>query len=243
MNLLIDMGNTRLKWAIGKGVDLSPGCPLANTGISQNTLRQLWQATAPPDQIAISCVSSSQLFDLVCSVINELWPGVSIFQAKSVITAFGVINAYQQPEKLGVDRWLGLIASYHRHQKGFCLVGCGTAITLDVVDDSGKHLGGQICPGLRLMKESLAKGTENLGLNETIYPLGLATNTDSAIHSGTLSAACGLIERMFAKQQNALQFVLTGGDAEIIAQHLSIPVILDLNLTLRGLALTLQELP
>jgi type III pantothenate kinase len=243
MNLLIDIGNTRLKWATSNNLDILPRCPLANTAINRYELRQLWQDIAPPDQIAISCVSSSQLFDLVRSVINELWPGVSIFQAKSVRSAFGVINAYQQPEKLGVDRWLGLIASYHRHQKGFCLVGCGTAITLDVVDDSGKHLGGLISPGLRLMKESLAKGTENLGLNETIYPLGLATNTDSAIYGGTLSAACGLIERLFAKQQDTPQFILTGGDAEIIAPHLSIPVILDPNLTLRGLALTLQKTP
>jgi type III pantothenate kinase len=241
MNLLIDIGNTRLKWAVGSRLDIAPGQAIDNSKIDRALLAHVWQTILPPDQIAISCVSSSQLSDLVMSVANELWPGITLVQAKSEAQGFGVTNAYQQPQKLGVDRWLGMIAGYNKYQKALCIIGCGTAITVDVVDSSGRHLGGLISPGLRLMKESLAKGTENLSLSETVYPFGLATNTDAAIYNGTLLAACGLIERMLKNQPNTTQLLLTGGDTEIIAAHLSRPATIDPDLVLSGLALTLYK--
>jgi type III pantothenate kinase len=243
MNLLIDMGNTRLKWAVGNGLDISVGLPICNTDIDRDSLFQLWQAIDPPNQLAISCVSANQLLGLVLSVAKEFWPAANIVMAKSEANRSGVINSYQNPEKLGVDRWLGIIASYHRHQKAFCIVDCGTAITVDVVDNFGRHLGGLISPGLTLMQASLAKGTENLKLSEAAYSFGLATNTDAAIHNGTLLAACGLIELALKNQPYNLQLILTGGNAQTIAAHLSISAIVDPDLVLRGLALTLQGLP
>lgn len=241
MNLLIDMGNSRLKWAVNSNFDFIPGKSIANAEITPNTLTQLWEAITPPDQLAISCVGTIQLFELVVLVAERLWPGITVIRAKSEAQGFGVTNAYQEPEKLGVDRWLGMIAGYHNYQKALCTVGCGTAITVDVVDSSGRHLGGLISPGLRLMKESLVKGTENLSLSETVCPFGLATNTDAAIYNGTLSAACGLIELMLKNQPDTTQLLLTGGDAGIIAAHLSKPATIEPDLVLRGLALTLQK--
>jgi type III pantothenate kinase len=243
MNLLIDMGNTRLKWAVGNGLGLSIGQAISNVEINHDALVQLWQAITAPNQIAISCVSAKQLLDLVISVANELWPEIPIIQAKSQAHGFGITNAYHEPEKLGVDRWLSMIAAFHKYRTALCIVGCGTAITVDVVDSSGKHLGGLISPGLRLMKAALAKGTENLSMGETVFPFGLATNTDAAIHNGTLSAACGLIEFALKDQPADLQLVLTGGDAEIIALHLSQARIIHPELVLNGLAITLLHKP
>jgi type III pantothenate kinase len=176
-------------------------------------------------------------------VAVELWPEISISREKSQASGFGITNAYLEPEKLGVDRWLAMIAGYHTYHKAICIVSCGTAITLDIVDDEGIHQGGLISPGLRLMQESLAKNTENLELSETGYSFGLANFTAAAIHNGTLSAACGLIEHTLSNhnQPDSLQLLLTGGDAEIIAEHLSRPFIIDRELVLRGLALTLIE--
>jgi type III pantothenate kinase len=241
MNLLIDIGNTRLKWALGNNRDIITGTPLTNTNINRAKLIQLWHDIALPHQIAVSCVGANWLLDMVLSFANEQWPGVTITQTKSEVQAFGIYNAYHEPEKLGVDRWLGMIAGYNQYQKTLCIVGCGTAITVDVVDSSGRHLGGLIGSGLRLMKESLAKGTENLSLSETVYPFGLATNTDAAVYNGTLLAACGLIEFVLKNQPDTTQLLLTGGDAEVIAPHLSRLAIIDPNLVLRGLALTLQR--
>jgi type III pantothenate kinase len=239
MNLFIDIGNTRLKWAVGNGLDLGQGQPINNINIDRNELIQRWQDIPQPEQLAISCVGARHLFDLVLSVANELWPGITIIRAKSKAHGFGITSSYQEPEKLGVDRWLSIVAGYNNYRKALCVVGCGTAITVDVVDASGNHLGGLISPGLRLMREALVKGSENLKFSETAFPFGLATNTDAAIYNGTLSAACGFIE-LIMHERTHLQLLLTGGDAEIIAAHLSKPSIIYPDLVLQGLALILH---
>lgn len=241
MNLLIDMGNTSLKWATCHHLEIIPKPAILNTDINRNVLEQFWHAIDAPLNLAISCVSSNTLFDLVISVVVELWPEILIYREKSQASGFGITNAYSEPEKLGVDRWLAMIAGYHTFHKAICIVSCGTAITLDIVDDEGKHQGGLISPGLRLMQEALAKNTENLELSEVGYSFGLANFTAAAIHNGTLSAACGIIEHTLSMQPYNLQLLLTGGDAEIIAEHLSKPFIIDRELVLRGLALTLIE--
>ena len=241
MNLLVDLGNTRLKWAVGDDLGISTGSAINNSELHQNSLEQCWQAIEPPKQVAVSCVGSKQLFDLLISVANELWPGIPVTRAKSLPSEFGVTNAYQMPEKLGIDRWLSMIAAYQLYQTSLCIVSCGTAITVDVIDASGKHLGGLIAPGLRLMKEALATGTENLISLESDEGFGLATNTHAAIKNGSLSAACGLIEFVLTKQSEKVRLVLTGGDAETIAAQLSQSFIIEPDLVLKGLALQLRN--
>jgi type III pantothenate kinase len=240
MNLLIDMGNSRLKWGNSNGLNINTGSPIANPEIDRASLAHLWRDIAHPRQIAISCVSTNYLFDLVLSVANELWPEIPVIKAASEAQAFGVKNAYQEPNKLGVDRWLCLTAGYQAYQKPLCIVDCGTAITVDMIDASGNHLGGLISPGLRLMKESLVNSTENLKPTNAGHPPGLATNTDAAIHNGTLSAACGLVDLVLKNHPDNTQLLLTGGDAETIAANLSQPTTIDPKLVLRGLALLLH---
>lgn len=241
MNLLIDMGNSRLKWGISNGLDIVQETPIANAQINLNTLAQLWREIPSPEKIAVSCVSASTLFDQVLLAANTLWPQILVFRAKSVAVALGVTNAYQEPGKLGVDRWLSMVSAYQNFQKALCIVDCGTAITVDVVDVSGKHLGGLISPGLNLMKESLVKRTAYLELTDASYPFGLAAKTDAAIHNGTLSAACGMIEYVLKNQPDTLQLILTGGDAQVVASHLCRDAVIDPDLVLRGLALTVHQ--
>jgi len=90
------------------------------------------------------------------------------------------------------------------------------------------------------MKKSLAEGTEALQYHETNYIAGPANFTEAAIYSGTLAAAVGLIEHVLTKQSNAMQLILTGGDAEIIATQLAIKPIVDTDLVLRGLAIVVE---
>ena len=241
MNLLVDLGNTRLKWAVANDLGINTGPAIYNAEVNQNALKHLWQTIEPPNQLAVSCVGPVQLSDLLISVADELWPGVQVTRAKSQPSGFGVINAYQIPEKLGTDRWLSMIAAYQLYQTSLCIVSCGTAITVDVLDASGKHLGGLIAPGLRLMKEALATGTENLSLDESDDSFGLATYTNAAIKNGSLSATCGLIEFVLNKQPEKIRLVLTGGDAETIATQLSQPYLIEPDLVLKGLALQLRK--
>jgi len=239
MNLLIDSGNTRLKWALVKEDGVITSHALINRLITRQQLLEMWKPLTSPKRLAIAGVSSTPLLELVLAVIVELWPTLEIIQVTAQAHAFGVVNAYQQPEKLGVDRWLTLVAVRNLYQKPVCIVDCGTAITVDLLDADGNHQGGLISPGLTLMKQSLATGTAALPFNDINYKVGPASFTEAAIYSGTLAAAVGLIEQVLSKQSNALSLILTGGDAEIIAAQLNNELIIDRELVLRGLAVVL----
>ncbi len=241
MNLLIDIGNSRLKWATANGLDIESGIPINNAELNREALVLNWQALQPPNRIAIASVGANRLLALVESVANELWPSISILIARSEAESFGVRNAYPEPQKLGVDRWLNMIAGYNLYRKALCIVGCGTAITLDCVDSTGKHLGGLICPGLRLMRSALTTGTANLQPVFTEYPKGLATFTDAAISNGTLAAASGLVEQVLKNYSEDFGLLLTGGDADLVAAQIERKMIVQPDLVLIGLALVLQR--
>ncbi len=248
MNLLIDIGNTRLKWGITHAGQLIIGQALVNHRLDRADLVAAWKVLATPRCIGIACVSGNWLADLAQSVATELWPDVDIIRVKSKASEFGVRNAYRQAEKLGVDRWLALVAARHHYQLPACIVDCGTAITVDLIDAEGVHQGGLICPGLALMKKSLTQNTAALQLDETQlnkadYAPGLANFTGAAIHSGALYAACGLIEHVLKRQVNPVQLIMTGGDAAVVAPQLGIKSIIDTDLVLRGLSVVLENKP
>lgn len=240
MNLLVDIGNSRLKWAVSAQDGLAVGDALPNPALTEARLAEVWKALPKPERLAISCVSARRLAGVTRSVASALWPGILIFEAKSEAQAFGVKNAYPQPEKLGVDRWLALLAARRHYSLPICIVDCGTAITVDLLDEKGRHLGGMICPGLELMKQSLRAGTEALGYDDSAFIVGPANHTAAAIYSGVLSAAAGLIEHVFSAQTEHCQLLLTGGDAPLIAGQLGCHCRIDPDLVLRGLSLLLE---
>ena len=168
------MGNTRLKWATINDEQLITGEPLLNTQLSQQTLMNIWQSLTKPKQLVIACVTANQSLTLVMEVAVSLWSDINIVRVSSQAQGFGLTNAYLHPEKLGIDRWLVLIAARHFYAAPACVVDCGTAITVDLIDADGHHLGGLISAGLALMKKSLAHGTDALPLSDTSYPLEAA---------------------------------------------------------------------
>jgi len=243
MNLLIDIGNTRIKWAITQAGELILGQALVNHQLDRADLVESWKRLTPPRNIGLACVSGNHLANLVQSVAGELWPGADVVRVKSQASGFDVRNAYRQAETLGVDRWLALIAVRHYYQLPACIVDCGTAITVDLIDADGIHQGGLICPGLALMKKSLTQNTAALQLDKAHYTPGLADFTGAAIHSGTLYAACGLIEHVLTSQAKPPQLIITGGDAAVVAPELNIQSVIDTALVFRGLSLVLENKP
>jgi len=238
MKLLMDIGNSRLKWAIENKGSLRRVESLDyRRDDFLSKLTQQWQAGVSPTQIAIASVSGKPILNTLMDLCKTLWPDTVPFVPRSSARAFGVTSAYEAPEKLGVDRWLALIAA-HRHYVGnVCVVDCGTAITVDALQADGKHLGGLICPGLLMMKKSLASNTAELGFNAQSGHIGLAVETNAAIANGALTAVLGLISQVMQSFNNHYQLVLTGGDAEIVAQSLAMPSILDRELVLKGLSI------
>lgn len=243
MNLLIDIGNSRLKWGL-----LQNGAIFSQMALDhqqndwQTLLLKSWQQLEKPQKIAICSVASPEKAEQIIDLANQLWKKVKIIIPTSMANGFGVQNGYLYPQKLGVDRWLCLIATRHFYKKAAWIVDCGSAITVDFINEHGLHNGGLIAPGLKLMKKALSQNTAALNYSWQNYPLGLANFTEGAIFTGTLYAAVGLIEQAVVTQATKAMIVLTGGDAELISPHLSHhSIIVDPDLVLRGLAIFIQQ--
>lgn len=241
MKLLIDSGNSRFKWAwLDKQGQLNTFA-IANDHVNRVQLLNVWSVFKQPEQILVASVASSALVLIVTEVVTELWPSTQIQFIKTQTQAYGVSNAYEQADKLGVDRWLALIATHHYYPGFSCIVDCGTAVTLDVLNGEGVHQGGLISPGLVLMKKALARDTASLPFEKSSYPVGLATGTEAGIYNGTLYAILGLITQVLKQHKDIEQLILTGGDAELIAQQLDAPIIGEPDLVFKGLAVIANQ--
>ncbi len=237
MNILVDIGNSRFKWAVENlGRIQFKGALDYRESDFFNTLSRAWNEVRSPEKIAISSVSSRQVVEQLQLLIERIWPDAETILPVPMKHGFGITNAYQQPERLGVDRWLTLLAAHRHHSGDVCVVDCGTAITIDFLSGEGQHSGGLICPGLRLMKKALLQGTEELPFSISDFKPGLASATEPAIFSGTLFAASGLIEYVL-RQNPAQRLILTGGDSGMIAGYLNYQAVIDMDLVMKGLAL------
>lgn len=238
MNILVDIGNTRIKWCVDEDGLIGSVQAIAHKQKEFiERVEQDWLNQAPPNLLAISSVANKQICSQIFELAKRLWGDIRIVIAKSSASAFSIFNAYQQAERLGIDRWLSLIALQHYYPGNCCIIGCGTAITVDCLDEKGLHLGGIISPGLWLMRQSLFKETSDLPYIDQHYPVTLANSTESAIYTGTLLAAVGLIEHSVNNLCHCEKIVLTGGDAQIIAQHLTLKSIIETDFVLKGLSL------
>jgi len=238
MKLLVDIGNTRIKWAVEVNGVVEKSSAINHQSQYLEQIQQKWSVIESPEILAISSVSNQGIVNQLLILAKKLWPNVSFVIAKSTTQGFDITNGYKQANKLGVDRWMGLIALRHYYPGDSCIIDCGTAITIDVLNKQGLHLGGLISPGLQLMKQSLFQGTENLSYVKQAFSLGLSDATDSAIFSGTSLAAVGLIDKViteFAKECQTI--VLTGGDAVLLSKYLDYQVFIEQDFILKGLAL------
>lgn len=237
MILLVDLGNSRLKWALavdGRVGDIH-AADYRQSGFAECLQRQ-WRTYARPDCIGIAAVGAPAVLGDVSDVARRLWPGVDIVQPLPVASTAGVVNAYHSPGKLGIDRWLALLAVRRAYPGRWCIVDCGTAITLDLLSEDGVHQGGLIAPGINLMKRALASGTEVLPLLESQAVLGLGVNTETAIGGGVLFAAIGLVEAALSRYPG-YRLLLCGGDAGLLQGLLKVDAVVDAKLVLKGLLL------
>ena len=200
-------------------------------------------------QIAVSNVAGSA-FGTRLSGVMGMHCDADIRFAHCVRQAYGVTSGYKQPRRLGVDRWVALIGAWNEFHSALCVVDAGTATTIDVIDKSGQHLGGQIIPGMRLMRESLQRETSDIAPSgktgrDPGDGMGIfGKNTNDAIAFGALSATCGAIEHAVTRMRSARlrpKIVLTGGDASRILKQLNSNVIHRPNLVLQGLSTIVQS--
>lgn len=239
MTILVDAGNSRVKWAQCVGEEMHIGEPFAtDSGALAAELQARWSAL-PPQPVYLSNVAGLDWERRFVDWVRQVWRA-EVHVARTSRDAFGILNAYEQPEKLGVDRWVGLIGARARFGLPVCLVDCGTAITVDLVDREGRHRGGLIAPGLALMVGALRGRVPGIDGGVDSVECFWGCNTAHGLANGVREMALGLIERAIRGARITLgmepTLVLTGGDAERLAAHLDIRHRHAPDVVLRGLA-------
>ena len=251
MLLLIDAGNTLLKWALAPaGPAAMPGqASWLHTGSvprqeTATLCTHLQEALAGQEirRIVISNVAGPATAGHITRLIEKLAGNtVPVSWFTSLASLAGVTNTYADPARLGSDRFASLIgARFLFPKENLVVVTCGTATTIDTLTASGVFLGGMILPGLRLMTHSLAANTAQLPeIGSTAQSLPpCATDTAAAILAGCLTAQAGAIEHavsVHAAGLGPVRCLLSGGAARQILPCLSIPAQIVDNLVLVGL--------
>jgi type III pantothenate kinase len=242
MNLLIDIGNTRLKWAATDGGQFGAQQAIVRSNVAYDQLAELVLSGVRPSRILVSNVAGAIVEQELTRALSQR-TSASIEYVRSTRSAGGVTNAYPQPERLGTDRWMSVIAAHHLVGAA-CIATFGTAMTIDAVTANGRHLGGVIVPGPQLMIDSLLANTSDLAARSIGGQIAddlFANNTLGAIHQGALHACVALVEKAYAVSEQRMNtkptLILSGGGSEHVASALSVPLRMVPDLVLRGLAL------
>lgn len=240
MHLLIDVGNTRIKWVYIDSV-------YADIGRAQ--FGQLVELTRFINSIDISNTKVMVAAVNQTDDLKGLIQGADFEQVDWVVSQqkqAGVVNSYQVPERMGVDRWLAMIAAYHLRDtltftSGVIVIDAGSAMTIDVVDAVGKHLGGYIVPGLMMAQHALFTNTEQvIRYNEASVlaqrdnsKFKLGNNTLQCVEYGVVNQLVALITYVTDKYPD-FKIIFSGGDGDMLASFFDSPVV-DQNLVLKGL--------
>jgi type III pantothenate kinase len=248
--LLIDAGNTRVKWGVLENGQIRRTGNIARDRIRERGLQVL--TTKIPrqvDEVFASNVAGASFATRLSGVVGAHC-GCDIRFAHTERAACGVTNSYAQPRRMGVDRWMAMIGAWAEVESACLVVDAGTAVTLDAIDDKGQHLGGQIIAGVTTMAGALASSTSDIpsikpGTGRATFGLDMfASSTVAAVREGAQNAVAGAVDRAIrVLQSNAYRpaVILTGGDASRILNALCEPPLHRPHLVLQGLARMLEN--
>lgn len=248
MLLLIDIGNTRIKWArLSQGTVGEQSAAVHANWTRDDFIRQVLNSGARAGRVLIANVGGERMGDLARSALAEAWQVEPEFM-QSPASGAGIRNAYPEPANLGVDRWLAMLGGRALEPGPICVVSVGTAMTIDGLDASGQHLGGVIVPGPDLMVGSLLKNTSEIArrtsggqAKEALF----ADNTLGAIQQGAVQALAALVDRAVATLQRQLgqapALLLTGGASSRLLGAIRSPGREIPDLVLRGLAVVAAQ--
>ncbi len=245
--LLIDMGNSRIKWvwAVDGRMD-EETCGQGSLDAFGRFTKS--HAGDPPSRVLLSSVAAEKRTKAVVDACNSHW-AVTVSRLVSSRQQAGIRNAYEQAETLGVDRWLAIVGAARTYGMPVVIWDLGTATTLDAVDAAGQHLGGYICPGPATMLEALKSGTaltvpgdlsgaledSSTGQEHSISP---GQTTADCIIQGVIATRVGALNqflRYISPQAGNPMLVVTGGAAQELLPRLNFKHIHDPWLVFRGM--------
>jgi len=247
MRLILDIGNTRLKWVVGgtSGGSSQLQIPIVHDNDYRTAFEKIQKEINIIGRqhrvnfIAIGSVSSESL--RISKVCQEIW-GVEPTYIASKFTACGVRNSYAEPNKLGVDRWAAMVEAYNNAQSAVCVFDLGSAFTIDAVNTEGYHLGGYILPGLEMSRQSIVGGTAQVNLDNkwmgSSKPLW-GRSTNAAVNNGIIYTAVTLIQNTIKSLRLELkapvESFITGGDSIKVLPFVNDLVRYDEYLVLKGI--------
>ena len=242
MILEVDFGNTRIKWRnLDASVVGTAGAEVRHANTVSSFIAAL-QNEERPDAVRVASVRRGDSLDEFSRWVSGYWQLTPVLAEVSKQCA-GVTNSYTDVSRMGVDRWLAMLSAYQKAPGACIIVDGGTALTIDVLDSSGFHLGGFILPGLALMARALEANT-GIRLQETDTELSVlpGRNTEQAVRNGAIATAAALIEKThieISAEAQAVRTYLSGGDAAVLQSCLNVSgdVIISPDLVLDGLAL------
>jgi type III pantothenate kinase len=212
MILLLDVGGTRLKWATWEGA-FRFGDAVVHKDKPLDVFAQLdWRGVT---EVWISLVPRVHDPAGWIAAVQQRFGLVPQF-AQSRAEWQGLRSSYAQPEKLGVDRWLALVALWNERKQPFCIVSGGTALTFDRVNAQGQHLGGVIAPGFGFMHRALLQATRTPVMDAPHrYDDQLGRDSIAAIRQGAFFAAMGVVGHALRAPgaDPKERRIITGGDA------------------------------
>jgi type III pantothenate kinase len=238
MILLLDVGNTRVKWAWLESVELAPAGAIAHDATHRSWQREIEADGHRPARMVVASVAGPSFAAAV-----TLWARDHYRIAPEFVTAeaerCGVRNSYARPAALGVDRWLALVGAWRSRAHPTLVVSAGTAMTVDTLDGEGRHRGGLIVPGVQMMRDARARFDDDLDFLPGASA-GAAPAPDSALRT-LASLADRSIEEFAAQLRLSPRVLLTGGDARLIRPHMRHAAELIPDLVLAGLAIVATQ--
>lgn len=227
-----------MKWVLARSGQIDTNT--AGSGSLADLVRCFESPTViGPGTVLISSVADAGERDQLEAFCGSRW-GLSPWRLSSLASQGEVSNAYEDPSKLGVDRWLAIVGAVAHHGKPVVIWDLGTAATLDAVDENGQHLGGMIYPGPETMLNALRSGTRlNTPVCLTDAAAAPGRNTRECIENGVLAAQVGALNQFMRNAGKRMSrkpgLVVTGGAASQLLPFLDFDPIHDPWLVFRGM--------
>ncbi|GAB1263655.1 type III pantothenate kinase [Aurantivibrio infirmus] len=223
-----DLGNSRAKWRLSRiavdekdSTDSVQQLETLRFGANSYDFDSDFQELENVDRIRIGSVVGDDRLNSLLNLCESRWqitPEIAMVREEWG----GVRQGYRDKTRLGVDRWLALLAAYQSHKKGCVVVSCGSAVTVDLLAANGHHLGGYILPGIELMRKALFAGTNAVKLEAIAIPSKLEPGRDTvdAVNVGLPLMIKGVVEQALRQLEDAggeKVLLLTGGDGEALS--------------------------
>jgi type III pantothenate kinase len=213
--LQLDVGNSGVKWRLVRRDQISVRGSYQRG--DESAQQVLLECTDTLDHIWIASVAAPATEAELSALLQEQW-GIAPWFARTQARTGSLRNSYEDPGRMGVDRWLAMLGAREREKGKLCVIDAGSALTIDIVSAAGQHEGGYIIPGAALMERALLLDTDRVRFAEEVgYDLAPGTSTAAAVRHGTMLAQAGAVSLAIEKAgSEPMALLYCGGAGETL---------------------------